>query len=320
MNRLNPFAASRARRGFALTCLMLLLASPVALAGQANANHVAADARWYLHLDLQAAKQTTLFNEVLTAFKAQLPLDEIVGQLKTAIGVNPLTDIDGITAYNNSFEQDVAAIIIYARVDVGRLNQALSQNPGYKETPYGKHMLLGWVDHNDGKPKTGCFYGDGILVMADKDDTLKRAIDVLDGAKPGGSSLVKTPAKGSFINAAAALARVNDQNVSQLLSNSEAATASVGEVDGKFTVNVNLTTKTPEQATQIKKMLDGMAAFGQLAARELPAAAALLNDVNVAADGSKVIVTFQHDSKALLQTLQSIDQENKSKATKKPAQ
>jgi hypothetical protein len=244
----------------------------------------------------------------------------VVGQLKAGIGVNPLTDITAVTVYNNSFEKDVAAVVIYAKIDTTQLNNALAQNPDYKETVYGKHLLLGWTDNNDGKPKTGCFYGDGIILMADKVETLKLAVDVIDGAKPAGSSLVRAQAKGVFLCAAADLAQTNDPNVSQLLSNSEAATASVAEVDGKLQITVNLTAKAPEQAAQIKKMLDGVAAFGQLATRELPSVAALLNQVSVTADGSKVIATFQHDSKTLLQTLQKIDQENKNKAAKKPAE
>jgi hypothetical protein len=300
-----------------IACLLMLCFAPLALAGPANANHVAADAKWYIHLDLEAAKQTTLFNEVLTAAKAQIPIDEVVNALKTNIGVNPLTDISGVTVYNNSFEKDVAAIIIYAKIDAALLNQALAQNPDYKETVYGKHMLLGWTDKNDGKAKNGCFYADGVIMMADKIDTLKLAVDVLDGAKPGGSSLVKTPAKGSFINASAELSQSNDPNIAQLLSATDAATACASEIDGKLHIDVHLTAKTAEQAAQIKKMIDGLAAFGQLATRELPAAAALLKEINVSADGTKIMANFQHDSKTLLQTLQTLDQENKAREAKK---
>ncbi|MDB5320089.1 MAG: hypothetical protein JWN40_1720 [Phycisphaerales bacterium] len=305
-----------------IATLALLFLSPLAFAAPPNAKHLPADAKWYLHLDVEAAKQTALFDNVLTAVKTQFPIDDVLAQLKAGIGVNPLTDITAITVYNNSFEKDVAAVVIYAKIDVGPLNNALAQNPDYKETVYGKHLLLGWTDNNDGKPKTGCFYGDGIILMADKVDTLKLAVDTLDGTKPAGSALVKEPAKGVFLSAAADLAHANDPNVAQLLSSSQAATASIGETaDGKLQVSVNLTAKSPEQAAQIKKMLDGVAAFGQLATRDVPTAAALLNQVTVTADGAKVIATFQHDSKTLLQTLQKIDQENKARmAAPKPAQ
>lgn len=294
-----------------IACMVCLIWAPVTLAEPANANHVAADAKWYVHLDVDAAKKTVLFDQLLTAFKAQVPLDEVLNTLKTNIGVNPLTDISGITVYNNSFEKDVAAIVIYAKIDAALLNAALANNPDYKETEYKNHMLLGWTDNNDQKHKNGCFYRDGIVLMADKIDTLKWAVDVLDGAKPAGSSLVKAPAKGTFLNAAADLGRSEDPNVSHLLSATEAATASAGETDGKLHLAVHLTAQTPEQALQIKKILDGLAAFGQIATRELPAATEVINQFKVTSEGAKVQASFEHDSKTLLETLQEIDRQKK---------
>jgi hypothetical protein len=171
-----------------IAALSFLAARPT-LAGAVNAKHIAADARWYLHLDVEAAKETVLYNTVLDAIKATYPLEETVTQLKQFIGVNPLTDISGITVYNTSFEKDVAAVIIYATVDQNLLTNALSQNRDYKEVAYGQHTLLFWTDNNDGKQKTGCFYGPGVVVMADKEATLKMAVDVLDGAKPAGEDV-----------------------------------------------------------------------------------------------------------------------------------
>src|SRR5258706_4896206 len=139
-----------------IACIALFVLAPLAFAGPANSKHVPADAKWYLHLDLEAAKETALFNQVLDAVKLQFPIEEVVGQLKAGIGVNPLTDITAVTVYNNSFEKDVAAIVVYAKIDPTLLNNVLAQNPDYKETVYGKHLLLGWTDKDDGKAKNGC--------------------------------------------------------------------------------------------------------------------------------------------------------------------
>ena len=138
----------------ALFTLVSLLPHPT-LAGSANAKHLPADARWYIHLDVEAARKTALYAQALDLVKAKFPLEEVAAQLKSQIGVNPLTDITAVTVYNNSFAKEVAAVVIYARVDAGLLNNAIAQNPGYKETSYGKHTLLEWTDNNDGKQKNG---------------------------------------------------------------------------------------------------------------------------------------------------------------------
>lgn len=298
--------------------VLLPLLSLAALAGPPEPKHLPADAKWYIHLDVDAAKQTVLYQTALEAVRLQFPVDDVLAQVKGAIGVNPLTDIAGITVYNNSFEKDAGAVLIYATVDKDRLMGAIAQNPGHKDVPYGKHLLHSWVDNNDGKTKHGAFYGDGLIVMGDRDETLKRAIDVLDGGKPGGSALVKAPAKGAFLTAAADLAQSDDHNISQLLSNSEAATASAGETEGVFRLSLNLVAKTAEQGAQLKQLLDGVKAFAQLGAgRDLPTAASLVRQVTVGGDGAKITASFEHDAKTLLDTLQKLDQENKARQAKR---
>src|SRR5258706_15012782 len=100
-----------------IACIALLLLAPLASAGPVNSKHVPADAKWYLHLDLEAAKETALFNQVLDAVKLQFPIEEVVAQLKAGIGGKPLTDTTAVTVYNHSFEHDVAAVVIYAQIE-----------------------------------------------------------------------------------------------------------------------------------------------------------------------------------------------------------
>lgn len=303
----------------AAACLMLMTALVVS-ADPVVAKHVARDAKWYIHLDFAAAKKTVLYAQVLDLARARFPLDGTLAQVKQFLDIDPLTDIDGFTVYNNSFEKDVAAIIVYARVNPERFTQALATNADFKETPYNKHTLLSWTDNNDGKHKNGCFYAPGVAVMADREATLRMAVDVLDGTAPAESPLAKQPeSPGAFLYGSADLAQAPDQNVSQLLSNSEAATASLGESEGKLKLSVNLTAKNAQTGAQLKKLLDGVMAFGQLAAsRDMPTAAALLQQVELTADGTHISASFTHDSKTLLQTIQKLDAEHKAKAAAKP--
>lgn len=315
---------SRWVRPAALLCLslMLFVLPRPALAGEANAKHLAADAKWFLHLDFEAAKHTVVYAEVLDAVRAQYPLDDTLNQLKAAIGVNPLTDITGVTVYNTSFEKDVAAVIIYAKVDQDMLQLAVSNNPDYKQVAYGKHTLHTWTDANDGKTKVGCFYGDGMILLGDKAETLKMALDVLDGSKTAGSALVQTPEKGAFLYGAVdlnAIPQVADKNLSQLLSNAAGITMCTAEREGKVIATVQLKTRNAQLATQLKKMIDGVKAFGELATKaEHPTVSDLLGKVQVSVDETSVIGTFEHDAKTILQTLQKIDEENKAAARKAP--
>ncbi|HSI34860.1 MAG: hypothetical protein ACAI43_25200 [Phycisphaerae bacterium] len=308
---------TKTRRFIGLALAGVALAGArAAVAGPVEPGHVAADAKWYVHLDAEAAKKTVLFQQVLDLVKARTPLEEQLDQLKQVIGVNPLTDIAGITIYNTSFEQDVAALLIYAKVDQVVLGGMVAQSPEYKEQAYGKHKLMTWTDANDGKHKAGVFYKDGLIVMADSAETAKAAVDVLDGTKQGNSPLVKAQAKGNFFSAAATLGLSPDQNVSRLLSNTEAATAAAGEVDGRIKVVVNLVAKSAEEGAQLKTMLDGLRAMAVLGAHQTPTAGKLLQQVNLSADGAKLTAVFEHDSKDAIETLKKLDEENKAKRAK----
>jgi hypothetical protein len=307
------------KRAFAAVLVAVLVAGAVpAGAGPVEGKQVAQDAKWYLHLDFAAAKQTVLYSTVLDAVRARFPLDDTLAQVKAFLGVDPLTDISGVTVYNNSFQKDVAAILIHGQIAPGPLQEALAQNPDYRETAYNHHTILSWTDNNDGKHKTGCFYSPGLVVMADREETLRMAVDVLDGGKPGGSALVKAPEAGAFLYGSADLAASEDRNVGLLLSNTEAATASAGEVDGRLTVSVRLTARSAETAGQIMKMAEGMMAFGQLAtARDYPTAAGLLREVKLKGEGTHITATFSHDSKTVIETLKKLDAEKKGAAKQK---
>ena len=50
----------------------------------------------------------------------------------------------GATIYNNTFEKDVAGVIIYAKYDKTQLSTALAQSPNYAESDYGAHKIATW--------------------------------------------------------------------------------------------------------------------------------------------------------------------------------
>ncbi len=302
----------------ALMCVLVAILGMGRTGGAApvQAKNLPADAKWYLHLDFDAMKNTAIYGQILDAVRLEYPIDDFLPQLKEAIGINPLTDISGVTVFNNSFEKDVAAVLVYAQFDKDRLLNAVAQNPEYAAVDYKKHTIQTWTDPNDSKSKAGCVYDDGLILMGNGKESIKMAIDALDAKKDTGPALVKEAPKGAFLYAAADLAQSNDANVSQLLSNSQAATAAIGEVDGKMSVKVNLTAKTADQGAKLKQMLDGIKAFGELGARETPTAVDLIREVQVSVDGAKVMISIQHDAKTLVETLKKLDAENKAKAAK----
>lgn len=303
-----------------LAFLVLWVVLPrTAYCGGVEARHVSADAKWFIHLDAEALRKTEVYKQVLDAAKAQFPVEETLAQIKAVAGINPLTDINGVTVYNDSFEKDMAAVLVYASVEPSVLTGLLSQNPEYKELSHNDHKVLSWKDQNDGKTKHGCFYKDGLVIIADAQDRVEMAIDVLDGKTKGGSVLAAEPPKGAFLYGSANLAETKDPNLSAMLSASQAATASVAEAAGMLKFSLNVTAKDADKAAQVKKMADGLQALGLLTLGDSPATAAVLRKIKVVADGAKVSASLEHESKDVIATIQKLDEEKKAKEAKKAA-
>ena len=288
-----------------LAVVLALAAPSLVQAAGPNPKHVAADAKWYLHLDLEALRTTELYKLVRAEVEKQFNLEEALAAIKQAAGVDPLNDIQGVTLYNTTHEQNVGGAIFYANIDQELLLKALSQNPTYGQQKYGEYTVHTWQDK--GKTPAGVFYKEGVVVVGDKIETLKVLIDVLDGKKAGGSELVKERPGTFMLGAAKGLAELADRPNAKFLANAESMELAMSEKAGKLAGSLAMTMVSAERAAQVKNMAEGVkswVAFNPDAPKEV---IDMVGKITLSVDGARVVAAFEQNSADFLKQLKNLD-------------
>jgi hypothetical protein len=276
-----------------------------------NAKHIASDAKWFLHADADALRATEAFKQIRAdaQAKADFNLDEWLERVKLTLGFNPLTDLKGITLYATTFEEGVAAGLIYAKVDQNTLLKLILVNPHYNKEKYGDHTIHTWKDEK-GKLPAGCFYNEELIVIGDKAATVKEALDVLTGKKAGGCALVKEPPAGSvLVGAATGLQDLANRPGSQMLKHAEAIDLSLAEKAGKLSGAMTIKAVSPERATQMKKLAEGLKALAQLDPNQTAQVGQLLDMLGADVDGQRVMLRIDANSGDLLRLLKGLKEQ-----------
>lgn len=286
-----------------------VLAFRQASAGPVDPNHLPALAIWYVHLDMEAARKTVLFKEIREEVNTKVPLEDTLAQIRATLGFDPIADIKGVTLYGTSFTQGVGTVLVYGKLDHGGVQTMLAGNPGYAQGTHGKHIVHTWADK--GKQPAACFYNQELIVLGDSKETVAAALDVLDGKTRGGSTLVKQQPPGAIAYAAASgLRDVADQGLSRLLAASEDIMLNLVEVEGKAKATLAVTFRTPETATQMGKLAEGLRALLILNAQKAPVAADVASQIATSVEGTRVSATFECDSAKLLGQLRALHEEH----------
>jgi hypothetical protein len=294
---------------------LLLTASPRVWAGPANAAHISADAKWYVHLDMDIARTTEIFKVIREELNAKFPLEDTLAQLRQLLGFDPIQEIKGISLFATTFDPGNATILVYGKLDQASLRGLLANNPDFQETTRGKHVILTWSDK--GKTPAGCFYNPDLILIGERADVVLTALDALDSGK-NSCPLVRQPTDGTFLSGGATdLKGIKDKGLSQFAEAADGLTLSAGEREGKLQINAAVNFKTPEVATQMKQLADGLKALVMLNAKKSPVTAATVGKVVTSQDGSRVSLSFDYETKTLLQTIKTMveEKQNQDKAT-----
>lgn len=289
-----------------LALTFLLSSARSAWAGPVNARHISPDAKWYLHLDAEAFRKTALYDKLLADAKGQAGFADKLDQLTAVLGMNPLTDISGVTLYNDSFEPQQVAILIYAKVDGPKLTAAVSNCPDFKSTDRGTHTLLSWTDPNDSKDKYACIYDESLVVMGSRMDLLKKAVDVLDARKDPGGRVIKDLPKAAFLEASADQTAVSDERMSKLLSQADVASLTASETDGKVGVTLTVTGRDGEKAGLVAKAAEFFIGLGQTNEQAPAVVKEMLKEIKVSVLGTSVRATLVEDVAKLHDNLKAL--------------
>jgi hypothetical protein len=300
---------------------VLVVGGPV-LAGPLDIEQVSGSANWAVHANQQQFKKT-LISQLIRTEMVNLGLEENLTNFATIFSFHPLDDVRDVTVYGTGNDREKVVVLVDGFFDKEKILSILRVNPEYKVIKHGNIVLHQWIDEDQKDPNNkmmyGCFYRDDLIVMGAGLEAVKLEVDILNGsAKNAAGNIFKQPtldAKGAFLQAAGI-------HVGEMLGQDPDAAAfrqtdllglAIGEVEGKFYIDLRLTAKSEEMAQAITQMLEGILAFVSLPNEEQPKLAELAKKIKINCEVKTIKVRFESEPEVVVQFLKEEWQKNQQK-------
>ncbi len=303
-----------------MRCLIVLAASLISsslLGAGLDRKLVSAEARWVLHLDFEAGRESQIGKHILAS-----PIPEETKQklesLKVLFNFDLLNDIHDVTAYgaDPASKLGKGVMIVNARYDKEKWMAVLRLGKEFKTESYGKHSLMKLTKNQNitgvesekrekVKASWGVMCDEHTIVFAREQDALRHALDVMDGkaaSLPKATDLaLNIPCRRPVLQAMGDLQAMQNLNPrAQTLKEVKAFSFCFwerGEGDSiEVMLNLHATAGSAELAKRLRRTLDGLVAMTQIkidADPELGLVSDLLDNVTISNDKQELNLTFR---------------------------
>jgi len=243
-------------------CCGVLQAAPLDL------RQVSGDAKWLVHLDVDAMRESSLMeNAYLAGSRQWAELEEWMATACEEVGVDPRVDLHGITLFGKKLGKLDGVALVSAKMQPDTLVARAKAESGYKSSKYGDYEIHSWTDGEE--TVTGAFYQPSLLVVARTDKEVEHALDVLNGKAPSLTGRERAVAGDNqagtmFLAWAEGLADSTLPFHSPAIKKGEAVGLVVGESKGQVFAALRLVMRTPDTARRVLDVLNGLRAAAEL--------------------------------------------------------
>ncbi len=256
------------------TFAVLALIAAVGQAAPLETKNVAANTKWVVHIDVDAIRDSLV---VKKAFQTCPVLKSEAGKhfdmIRDKIGIDLRKDLHGITLYGPDTDKTHAVAIVFSTANQQLLLDKVEHETDHGVTKYLDVDIHSWTPKHDrhsyggqSHAAAGAFYKPDVLVFAANVAGVAKAIDVLDGKSPGitdaKSLLGGRPPAGSTLVVRSYAIPASPK--SPILKEIDSFRIALGESGGKSFYRASAVMKSPEAATQVKAVNDGLKALGAL--------------------------------------------------------
>jgi len=217
--------------------------------------------------------------------------------------MDPRTDFHSMTLSGHGQGEENAVLVLRADFDRAALTALLEAGPAYQEVPHHNWTLYRFQDERKQKMAWGAFLDDRTIVCGQSQERVGECLETLAGARPAAADALwaAVPDRGALFAATADLAHMGELDAqAAILRQAESLALSVDESDGLLKVRVALSADSPEVATQLNQVAQGLIAMGSLAAAKDPAKAwvpGFCQGIRVTQDGRSVQVSADYPVK-----------------------
>tara|TARA_B100000959_G_scaffold280554_1_gene342603 strand:- start:25 stop:951 length:927 start_codon:yes stop_codon:yes gene_type:complete len=277
------------------TLLGLAMALTVGQAAKIDRAHIAEDAKFMAHLDLDAFRASKIGKTILEKIRKEE--GEKLDAMIEIYGFDPFTAIHGATLSGNGEDED-AILVLKHEADNAKLLAFMKLNEHYRKTEHGKHEIHGAGDRGDDERGYVSFVNIKTAVLAGSRKLAAKGIDLVNGNGetkqiPADLRKIGKEAKIAFLIAHADLkslkGQIDDENVRKMVK--EAAFV-LGESDGNLILSLAIGSYDADTAQQMEAMVNGLIGFARLGQDENPEIKDILNGLKVTRNEVNVSIRF----------------------------
>jgi hypothetical protein len=293
-----------------------------ALAGPINPNHVAADATWVAHVDLDALRGSRLVQAIEDVNDA---FQEINDQIAGEFDIDLQADLAGVTAFGRGEmgdEEGVDGVVLYGTAGLQEVIRLIEQEvPDHTRRSVGDRLVYEFAIDDDEayaslhvdvaetrRPNNAAISPWTLHVAPTRNK--RSTLDALVADNAGGNALAIDAPRGAMVYLAAnnldALIGHDDDPASRFLSSSESLTLTIAETDGEFSFYARLVTADEQTANDLLQMANGFLAMARMAGGDDPqvqAALDLSRHMLLTADGRVVELGFSAPVDELVESI-----------------
>jgi hypothetical protein len=300
----------------ALSCTSIQAAPP-------NPKLVPADAKWAVHLDMEALLDASLVQKAVDRWMEEENGEFALNHVETMFGVDLREDVKGLTLYNTGFEEHEAVLLVNADFDQEKLLKIAKDLPDHDTEEVGSIEVHTWTDKEHGdRTVAGAFASDDLLVMASSMDLMKQALTVIEGDQDNlegtESSLTRELPPGTvFAGGVVGLATADLPHEQELPEGLDEIAIAIGEHEDKTFVAGRVAAKNEATATNIKEIIEGARALVLLAHEVEADAKEYFRDATIEQAGGVVEFDVRLPADKLWEAMQKAEAEKKAKAKDK---
>jgi len=291
---------------------MVLTASGVVCGRGLKQDNVPGNTQWLLHVDFDAFRSSEIGKLVMQ--ETQSKYQDKINALTQLLGSDITKDLYGMTIYGKDADEENVGVLVYGKYNQSTLQSLVVLNQAYSKTEYNGKTIHHWTDENRELQQYGTFASEDTIVIAQSEDCVKTALDVLSGrqmslAQQTDSALSKlcSERKNTIAMVAvvgmADLASVNEQ--AAILKNSKLLAALVAEAAANMKLNIYLEAQDEQTAMQIEQMARGILAFAALQGSRHPQVSKMIAATNLSRSGAVLDCSLSYPSADLFEFLKS---------------
>jgi len=281
-----------------------------------EAKQVSAGAKWVIHLDFDGLKDTEVGKYLMKELMTDTANQQFAA-IQDFFHFDPRSDLNSATLYGSSSREEDVVVLVGGKFDAAHIITLLESNLTYKKHDYESHVISEWVDENKKKkkkkepgPTYGCFHPKGTLVVGNKLKTIKGALDILDGRKPGLAksspfSIQIKKHSSAFLVAAANLVDLVDVDPNAaVFKKVKSGLLVIGEDGGDIGGKLLLDTDTTETAEQVRDVVVGIRSAFFLNDEKQPKLARLARAIKVSHTGKTVQIGIHFSAAEIIKLIQ----------------